>query len=94
MLQRWGNLNESVQAINKDIAECLAANKMEYSDLTANSEISLKALRSISDDLIYYLRRNSVTGAFVILNGDQPGYYPILDQKQDRSALYLSLIHI
>ena len=89
MLQRWGNLNESVQAINDDISQCLAESGMEYSDLNANTELSAKALRCISEDLIYYLRRNSVTGAFVVLNGNQPSHYPILNEKQERAALYI-----
>ena len=89
MVQRWSNLSEPVEMINSEISRLLTENGASYRELDANSELATQALAAVSDDLIYYLRRNSVTGAFIILNGSHSGELPTGDETQLRAGLYI-----
>ncbi|MEG0804063.1 MAG: diguanylate phosphodiesterase, partial [Pygmaiobacter sp.] len=89
MVQRWSNLGESVQDINRESARVLKENNADYSDLTADSPISGALLEAISGRLAYQLRRSSATGIFLILNGDADSADPQGDEVQQRAGIYL-----
>lgn len=48
----------------------LEQNQAAYSALTAEEEWTSELLELISLDLLHLMRRNSVTGAFVVFNGE------------------------
>ncbi|MEG2007636.1 MAG: EAL domain-containing protein [Oscillospiraceae bacterium] len=89
MLQRWTNLGESVQDINKQAARLVAKNSADYSDFTAASPLSRELIEAVSERLIYQLRRSTATGVFLILNGDDTGTEPTDAQIQQRAGLYI-----
>lgn len=70
MIRRWSNLDESVSAIDKKTKAYLKDNRLSYSDLKFQSKESENLILTISEDIIYLLRKNAVTGAFLLLEGD------------------------
>lgn len=89
MIQRWSNLYETVVDVDDVTADFLAENNATYSDLTVQSPLSSELLSRLSDSLIYRMRRNGVTGAFIILNGSEQPYPPTSEQTHTRAGLYL-----
>lgn len=89
MIQRWSNLSESVKYINLQASQILADNGANYSDFTQDSPLSSNLLNAVNERLIYQLRRSSVTGIFLILNGNQSSETPQGDKTQQRAGVYL-----
>jgi len=52
------------------VSNMLEQNQAVYSALTAEEEWTSELLELISPDLLHLMRRNFVTGAFVVFNGD------------------------
>lgn len=73
MVQRWSNLDESVGKITDRTQALLDLNSYTYSDLVPQSTSSNALLTELTDDIVYLLRKNSVTGAFIVLNGTGGG---------------------
>ena len=71
MIQRWSNLTDSRTAIQSAVATYLHTQGMAEKDLVAGSPQTTELLQGVSQDLIYLMRKNSVTGAFVILEGQR-----------------------
>lgn len=70
MVQRWSNLNESVNTILLQTNRVLAQSNKHHTDLVPQADVTNTLLYELSDDIIYLLRKNSVSGAFIVLNGD------------------------
>ena len=70
MIQRWSDLAAAETLINQKVSNMLEQNQAVYSALTAEEEWTSELLELISPDLLHLMRRNSVTGAFVVFNGD------------------------
>ncbi len=68
MVQRWSNFDDSVTEISKTVSAVLKDNKTDSSAIQTDLALSNQILEEISEDLIYCLRKNSVTGAFIVLN--------------------------
>ena len=68
MIQRWSNVEETVDTINHQVENYLQDHQLTAADIRLSSETTDEVLKCISDDTIYMLRRNSVTGVFVILS--------------------------
>ncbi|MCC0644823.1 MULTISPECIES: EAL domain-containing protein [unclassified Clostridioides] len=68
MLQRWSKTSETELAINSSVKKVLDENNASIKDVGINEEINKEIIKNISKDLIYLLRKNSVTGSFIILN--------------------------
>lgn len=68
MLQRWSKTSEAELAINSSIKKVLDENNASIKDVGINEEINKKIINNISENLIYLLRKNSVTGSFIILS--------------------------
>lgn len=81
MLQRWGNIGDSAEAINALVNAKLKEQNAGPLDLEVNSPLSSEVLQGISDDLITMMRKNSVTGAFIIFEGGK--------EAVSRPALYI-----
>ncbi len=79
MLHRWSGFSDSAQLIRMAIERQLLSTGLESRDIPLNSELTTQILNDSMQELIYILRRNSVSGAFLILSGqdgtqaDQPG---------------------
>ena len=72
-MQRWTSINGTVQKINSETEELVGRSGITVGDLSANSPVTAELLDIISQDLIDSLQKQSVTGAFVVLNGqDDP----------------------
>ena len=69
MISRWSNLTEIEQKVQAHFSSVLAENNAGFEDIETNSDLAVELLRSSSADVIELLRRNSVTGAFLILEG-------------------------
>nr|WP_243108450.1 EAL domain-containing protein [Maliibacterium massiliense] len=87
MVQRWSNVGEAVESVNGRVADLLAERGATHADITPNSPLATDILGDIANDVVYLLRRNSVTGAFVILNGRQA--LPEDGSALERSGIYL-----
>lgn len=78
MIQRWSSLEGTMDTILKQTEAFLAEEQCTAQDLSRNG-LAEEYLFQMSDDLVYLLRRNSVTGAFLILEGggdpDKMGIY-------------------
>lgn len=101
MLQRWSSLSGSLSTINAAIADVVTNRKTTLSALQSDDELAHEILDRSYKELVYILRKNSVTGAFLILetnseedwDGRRLGLY-IRDQDpvstpQDNSDLLL-----
>lgn len=72
MVQRWSNLNSTQYAIKKLVSNFLNQNGMTTEELTPDNPKTAQLLGQTVDPLVALLRRNSVTGAFVVFRGDCP----------------------
>lgn len=86
MLQRWSNLDESVQIIQSSTASTLSDYGITAGQLRVNSPASTELLDRVSENLIYTLRKQSVTGIFLVLNG---GDDPYQTTGVSKSGVYL-----
>lgn len=69
MIHRWSNINQSEEEILNSVAEVLEENGSDYSDIPTDAALNEKILSSAAPHIIELLRRNSVTGAFFVLDG-------------------------
>ncbi|MEG0942457.1 MAG: EAL domain-containing protein [Angelakisella sp.] len=70
MIHRWSNIEEAVATINESWDVAQHNGYSSSADLLADPEAVNLFLEEVSEDIIYVLRKNTVTGAFIIL--DQP----------------------
>lgn len=87
MIQRWSNLEETVQQVQSHADQVLSASGASASALTADSPLTGQLLPLVADDLLYALRKNSVTGVFVIYNGEQGTELPE-SGSSEKAGLY------
>jgi diguanylate cyclase (GGDEF)-like protein len=70
MKQLWGNVRGFSDIANRELSELIAARLAMGNDEGLSAGIVDEFILSVSDDLIYLLRRNYATGAFLILDGE------------------------
>lgn len=78
MIQHWGNLSESESIINARISQLLKNKGLTVKDISDNGQLTTELLNDVSNDVIFMLRKNYVTGAFIIFNnnsGEKGGLY-------------------
>lgn len=80
MIQRWSNMGEAVDGFQTKIQTLLDDADASPEHLTVSSSLSVTVLEKLSEDMILLLRRNGVTGVFVVLEGDG---------SADKTGLYL-----
>lgn len=80
MIQRWSNMGEAVDSFQTKIQTLLDDADASPEHLTVSSSLSVTVLEKLSEDMILLLRRNGVTGVFVVLEGDG---------SADKTGLYL-----
>lgn len=69
MTSRWSNFSESEAVIIKKIENTLEENNASPEEIKNNYQLNEKISTAVTSELIYILRKNEVTGAFVILDG-------------------------
>ncbi|MEG0616383.1 MAG: EAL domain-containing protein [Oscillospiraceae bacterium] len=69
-LLHFSNLQETQNIITKKIDTLLLLEGKSYTDCVAGSELATKVIDNVADDIVYLLRKNSVTGAYIILSGN------------------------
>ena len=89
MIARWSNLEESLETVNSKVSQVLQDEQVSFEDISVNSALSTRILSALSEDIIYLLRKNSVTGAFVILNGQDDMRRPTDDGGVYKSGFYI-----
>ena len=77
MLNHWSNIDRYENKINDTILESLKAKGLTVNDLENNTELTNELLGNVSNNLIAMLRKNYVTGAFLIFNN-----------KDEKNGLY------
>lgn len=69
MVSRWSNLSESENDIINTIENVLKENNAVPADIKNICTLNEKITTALTPELIYVLRKNEVTGAFVVLDG-------------------------
>lgn len=67
--KRWTSLDYSLNNISQYITDELNLRGATYSDIMADYALNEQLVLGTADDMIDLLRRNAVTGAFVVLDG-------------------------
>lgn len=80
MLQRWSNTQEGESEVLAIVRACLEETGKSAADLREDSALCQQIAALAADDIIAMLRRNGVTGAFLVLDcpgeeGSYPGVY-------------------
>lgn len=71
MVTRWSSLGSTVSKMNEKM-NTLLLQKGSSSQVLADSDLSQQFLAQVSEDVIFLLRKNTVTGAFVVLDTSAP----------------------
>lgn len=94
MLQRWANISTQAELLGDALDEYLTKQGITYDDLRKSPELTTQFLKEATDDLIFMMRKTSVSGGFLVLdygwNGENdfygvhlgdtdPDYYPADD---------------
>ena len=74
MIQRWSNVDESVKSINSTVESVLKEKNASVQDIATNPALPEAIISSNTRNLIYLLRKNFVTGAFIVLTGNDTNY--------------------
>ncbi|MEG2119243.1 MAG: hypothetical protein RRY53_02710, partial [Pseudoflavonifractor sp.] len=78
MLQRWSNVDEGKSDVMGVVARVLEENHATPDALAQNQELAQQVLAASAEKIVDMLRRNGVTGAFLVLDGagdTYPGFY-------------------
>lgn len=80
MVQRWSNLDDCVDMVQVETRKALESTGMSLSQLQRTGRSS-DLLHKISGHLLDTMRKNSVTGIFVVLSNGQDYVYPTAAQN-------------
>jgi diguanylate cyclase (GGDEF)-like protein len=86
MQQRWSSIYESVDDINSKAMEIFEENNADIEELKTDKNLSSEIMNSVTDDIVYMLRKNNVNDAFIIL---ETGELYNSDGKNTKACLYL-----
>lgn len=89
MIQRWSNVDESVKSINSTVEKVLKEKNASVQDLGTNAALPEAVISSNTQNLIYLIRKNFVTGAFIILTGNDTNYELEPGQSVQKTSLYI-----
>ncbi|MBP0964512.1 MAG: GGDEF domain-containing protein [Oscillospiraceae bacterium] len=84
--ERWGNFWQDRDQMVSAIEEALAENDASAEDMLTDAKLNTKLINILSDDVRSLLRTNSVTGAYVILEGCADS---VSDISAGRAAYFL-----
>ena len=69
MIHRWSNLGRSEEEVLSSVQSTLAESHADYEDIRTDAGLNEKIISNAAQYVIEMIRRNSVTGAFLILDG-------------------------
>lgn len=70
MVNKWGHVYEDGETMEETIQNHLEENHITVEELSRSEKYTREVLADLADDLFDLLRKNTVTGAFVILDED------------------------
>lgn len=70
MVGRWSSIESAAETVGDSIRSFMEDEGITTDDLTPDSSYTSALLEKLSEELIFRMRRNAVTGIFVILDGD------------------------
>ncbi|QNM04534.1 ATP-binding protein [Qiania dongpingensis] len=73
MIQQWSNVSEEVETIENGLGEILNNRDVSISEFLNSSEMKEELLHKMLSSCLYMLRKNSVTGTFIILANGRDG---------------------
>lgn len=85
MVGVWSNVSITVDEINRTVKQLRDAGQIDLEHLESDKPSYQAVLRETADDLVALMRRNSVTGAYIILSVGEID----LDHPVDKKGLYL-----
>lgn len=71
MVQQWSSVSEEVDQINSALKELLSAEKADMETFMSSKALKDKLLHQMLTNCLYMMRKNAVTGAFIILANDK-----------------------
>lgn len=89
MIQRFSKLDESVKAVDDQVQSVLTQNQSSYQDIGPKPELAEKIIAANAQNMVYLLRKNSVTGAFLILTENDTNYELQPGQSVQKPVIYL-----
>lgn len=87
MVSRYADLTDTSTAINAIVANTLG--DQTTADLGRDAGLDERTLAALNGELLKVIRRNAVSGAFVVLTGDDHTYTLAPGKTRALSALYL-----
>ena len=87
MIQRWSNFSIYQTKIEEEIEQQLSETGMTVADLVPGAAITSDILKKIGPDLIALMRRNTVTGVFLVFEGPQGKLNG--SEETEKSGIYL-----
>ncbi|MCH1942268.1 bifunctional diguanylate cyclase/phosphodiesterase [Holdemania massiliensis] len=87
MIQRWSNFSIYQTKIEEEIEQQLAEAEMTVSDLVPGAKLTSNILKTIGPDLVALMRRNTVTGVFLVFEGTPVEIGE--GESAEKSGLYL-----
>ncbi|MEG1842881.1 MAG: EAL domain-containing protein [Clostridia bacterium] len=69
MVHKWSAIGETEAAILDTLSNALAGTQYDITDIAHNAVLNNQLVERMAPHLIYMLRKNMVTGAFVMLDG-------------------------
>ncbi len=88
MLHRWSAISSDYTSISRKIETYLSENEISVEDSLQSDEYSVEIIDLISEDIYLLIRKNSVNGAFFIMNNptsDKYGLY-LRDYSPDTNS--------
>ena len=83
MVYDWSNVSEEVSQANEALAALLERREIGMPDFQGDRDLHRELLREMLSPCLYMLRRNAVTGAFVVLTDTG-----VLGEDQDCEGVY------
>jgi len=89
MIHRWSGVSDSAQMIRMAIERQLLITGSASGDIPLNEELSTQILNDSMKELIYILRRNSVSGVFLVLSGQDVAQADEQGQKEEKPGILI-----
>lgn len=87
MVLRWSETGETAQKLSETVSSVLAKHGASAADIETASPLALEIIDSAADDVLSFVRRSEIDGAyFILIDGSQDG---LSGEGPRRSALYV-----
>lgn len=83
MVQRWSNIGTQAEVIAEALEQYMRDNGVAYEEIKAQPELTTAFLQSVTEEVIFMMRKTSVSGGFLVMDYG-------LDGDNDLCGLHLS----